>query len=131
MARSRSSRPAAPPQFISVSISTSILAPCYVIRIHDNETQNTIRPKDFILAHAFASLTTSSAFGETSVSILTPAPESLDKFLQYTDTGSYWCVLKYYGGVRVNIWGTEQLALRFELECKRQIKECIEKARKL
>lgn len=87
----RPSRPAALPQFPSISISTSIPAPCYAIRIHDNETQkNTIRPKDFILAHAFATLTTSSAFGETSVSILTPAPYSLDKFLQYTDTGSYW-----------------------------------------
>ena len=85
----RPSRPVALPQFLSISI----LAPCYVIRIHDNEMQkNTIRPKDFILAHAFASLTTSSAFGETSVSILTPAPDSLDKFLQYTDTGSYWRV---------------------------------------
>lgn len=51
---------------------------------------NPIRPKDFILAHAFATLTTSSAFGETSVFILTPAPYSLDKFLQYTDTGPYW-----------------------------------------
>ena len=54
---------------------------------------NTIRPKDLLIAHAFASLTTSSAFGETSVSILTPVPDSLDKFLHLTDTGSYWCFL--------------------------------------
>ena len=54
---------------------------------------NTIGPKDFLIAHAFASLTTSSVFGETSVSILTPAPDSLDKFLHLTDTGSCWCFL--------------------------------------
>lgn len=54
------------------------------------QIHNTIRPKDFILAHAFATLTTSPEFGETSVCYLTPAPYSLDKFLQYTDTGSYW-----------------------------------------
>ena len=54
---------------------------------------NTIRPKDLLIAHAFASLTTSSTFGETSVFILTPAPDSLDKFLHLTDTGSCWCFL--------------------------------------
>ena len=59
--------------------------------ITDNETHNTIRPKDFLIAHAFASLTTSSAFGEASVSFLTLAPDSLDKFLHLTDTGSCWC----------------------------------------
>ena len=55
---------------------------------------NTIGPKDFLIAHAFASLTTSSVFGETSVSILTPAPDSLDKFLHLTDTGSYCGVFR-------------------------------------
>ena len=49
---------------------------------------NTIRPKDLLIAHAFATLTTSPEFGETPVSDLTPAPYSLDKFLHLTDTGS-------------------------------------------
>lgn len=39
------------------------------------------KAQDFWIAHAFATLTTSPEFGETSVSILTPAPYSLDKFL--------------------------------------------------
>ena len=47
------------------------------------------KAQDFLIAHAFATLTTSPEFGETSVSILTPAPYSLDKFLHLTDTGSF------------------------------------------
>ena len=53
------------------------------------------KAQDFLIAHAFASLTTSSVFGEASASILTLAPDSLDKFLHLTDTGSSWgmCIL--------------------------------------
>ena len=52
---------------------------------------NQQKAQDFWIAHASVTLTTSPEFGETSVSILTPAPYSLDKFLHLTDTGSCWC----------------------------------------
>ena len=70
-------------------LATMTLSGYVTMFAQHKQIHNTIRPKDFILAHAFASLTTSSVFEETSVSILTPAPDSLDKFLQYTDTGSF------------------------------------------
>ena len=47
VARPRSSRTAALPRIPSTSISISILTQCYAIRIHDNETQNHIRPRTF------------------------------------------------------------------------------------
>ena len=70
-------------------LATSYLA---TIRIAENDSQHH-KAQDFLIAHAFATLTTSPEFGETSVSILTPAPYSLDKFLHLTDTGSCWCFL--------------------------------------
>ena len=42
---------------------------------------NQQKAQDFWIAHASVTLTTSPEFGETSVSDLTPAPYSLDRFL--------------------------------------------------